>query len=71
MMTTFGGMDTIGLDTGETELDRQRRLLWEAERIAAADADIAAGRVVDEADVDGWIDSLGTDRERPVPFAGR
>jgi len=37
--------------------------------IAEADADLAAGRLVDEADVDAWIDSLGTDHELPVPYA--
>nr|WP_294555589.1 hypothetical protein [uncultured Rhodopila sp.] len=37
--------------------------------IAEADADIAAGRLVDEADVDAWIDSIGTNRELPVPYA--
>ncbi len=67
-------MDTLNLDSNpmpisETEADRQRRFAWEAERIAEADADIAAGRLVDEADVDAWIDSIGTDRELPVPYA--
>jgi predicted transcriptional regulator len=41
----------------------------EAALLAEAFADIAAGRVVDEADVDAWIDSLGTDHDRPLPFA--
>ncbi len=56
-------------DHAETE--RQRRIAWEAEMIAEADADIAAGRLVDEAEVDAWIDSLGTDHELPVPYSGR
>ena len=30
----------------ETEAERQRRLAWEAEMIAEADADIAAGRLI-------------------------
>jgi predicted transcriptional regulator len=55
----------------ETEAARQRRLAWEAKMIAEADADIAAGRLVDEAEVDAWIDSIGTDHELPVPYAGR
>jgi predicted transcriptional regulator len=55
----------------ETEEEIKHRLAWEAEMIAEADADIAAGRLVDSADVDAWIDSLGTDHELPVPYSGR
>jgi predicted transcriptional regulator len=51
----------------ETEPERQRRLAWEAETIAAADAEIEAGLFVEEAEVDAWIDSLGTDHGLPVP----
>jgi predicted transcriptional regulator len=51
----------------ETEAEQQRRLAWEAEGIAEARADVAAGRLVDEAEVDAWIDSIGTDHELPVP----
>jgi hypothetical protein len=76
--TTAHGMDTAPLPAGsapvsraETEADRQRRLAWEATMIAEADADIAAGRLVDAAEVDAWIDSLGTDHELPVPYSGR
>jgi hypothetical protein len=36
----------------ETEAERQHRFAWEAERIAEARADIAAGRLVDSAK--GW-----------------
>lgn len=57
--------------TNETEAEGQRRLAWERERIAEAEADIAAGRVVDSAEVDAWIDSIGTDNELPVPYARR
>ena len=67
-------MDTMKLDTGqpasaETDAGRQRDLAWEIAMIADAEADVAAGRLVDEADVDAWIDSLGTNRELPVPYA--
>jgi predicted transcriptional regulator len=55
----------------ETEAERQRRLAWEAEMIAEADADIAAGRLIDEAEIDAWIDSIGTDHELPPPRSGR
>jgi len=69
-------MGTTNLETGntshpETEASRQRRLAREAKMIAEADADVAAGRLVDEAEVDAWIDSIGTDHELPVPYAGR
>jgi hypothetical protein len=69
-------MATTNLGTGttshsETEAGPQRRLAWEAKMIAEADADIAAGHVVDEAEVDAWIDSIGTDHELPVPYANR
>ncbi len=43
----------------------------EAEPLAEAFADVAAGRLVEEADVDAWIDSIGTERERPRPVSGR
>jgi predicted transcriptional regulator len=67
-------MGTLNLETGhtpETEADRQRRIAWEAARIAEARADVAAGRLVNSAKVKAWIDSLGTDHELPVPYSGR
>jgi len=71
-------MDTVPRtddDTGtagpETAGERQRRIAGEAARIAEADASVAAGRLVDEADVDAWIDSIATDHELPVPYASR
>ncbi len=54
----------------ETDAERQRRFAWEAQMIAEADADIAAGRLVDSAKVKAWIDSIGTDHELPVPYSG-
>ena len=51
----------------ETETERQRRLAWEAEMIAEADAEIEAGLYVDSDEVDAWIDSIGTDHELPPP----
>ena len=53
------------------EADRSSRHDWEAARIAEADASIAAGRLVEEAEVDAWIDSIGTDHERPAPHRRR
>jgi hypothetical protein len=77
--TTLPDMDTINpapndpadLSRPETEAERRRRLAWEAEMIAEADADIAAGRLIDEAEIDAWIDSIGTDNELPPPRSGR
>ena len=51
----------------ETEADRQRRIAWEAERIAEAQAELDAGLYVDAAEIGAWIDSLGTDHELPPP----
>jgi hypothetical protein len=73
--TILRGMDNVdpapndSADTPrpENEAVRQLRLAWEADMIAAADADIAAGRLVDSAKVKAWIDSIGTDHELPVP----
>jgi len=46
---------------------RQYRQDDEVEMIAAARAEAAAGKVVDAAEVDVWIASLGTDHELPPP----
>jgi hypothetical protein len=69
-------MGTMNFESGytprrETEVERQRRIAWEAERIAEARASAAAGRVVSSEDVDAWIDSLDTDHELPAPRSGR
>jgi hypothetical protein len=63
--------DSAPVTSRETEVERARQLAWEAERIAEADADIAAGRLVDSAKVKAWIDSISTDNELPVPYSGR
>jgi predicted transcriptional regulator len=71
-------MDTIKPDQDdraetsrpEADAERQRRLARDAGMIAEADADIAAGRVVDSAKVKAWIDSIGTDHELRVPYSG-
>lgn len=51
----------------DTAAERQRRLVWEAVRIAEADAEIDAGLFIEEADMDAWIGSHGTDHELPPP----
>jgi predicted transcriptional regulator len=35
--------------------------------IAEADAEIDAGLYVDAADIDTWINNIGTDHELPLP----
>jgi hypothetical protein len=72
-------MDTVNPAPGEsadtshpeTEVERRRRLAWEAERIAEADASIDAGYYATSDEVDAWIDSLGTDNPLPVPYPRR
>ena len=67
-------MDTVPIPTErvdtprpETETECQDRMAWEAEGIAEAQAEIAAGLYVDIADVRAWVDSLRTDPPLPVP----
>jgi predicted transcriptional regulator len=55
----------------ETSDEAQRRLAVEARLIAEADADVAAGRLVDAAEVRKWVASIGTAHELPVPYSGR
>ncbi len=66
-------MNTTNLDAGqpagsETEAERQSRLSREAEGIACARASIAAGYYATSAEVNAWIDSLGTHDPLPVPY---
>ncbi len=63
--------DSAGVARSETEADRQRRIAWEAARIAEADAEMESGPFIEEAEMDAWIDSLGTDQELPVPVPNR
>lgn len=67
-------MGTLNLDDdqgdhagAETDAERQHRLAWEAEMIAEAEAEVAAGLYVDWQDMRAWIDSVGTDHELPLP----
>jgi predicted transcriptional regulator len=53
--------------TVETEAERRRRLAWEAGQIAEADAELDAGLYVDAADINAWINSIGTEHELPPP----
>ena len=51
----------------ETDAERQARLAWETKGIAEARAQLDAGFYVDAAEIDAWIDSIGTDHELPPP----
>lgn len=59
--------DRADTPTPESEAERRRRLAWEAEMIAEARAELDAGCYVDAAEVNAWIDSIGTDHELPPP----
>jgi len=52
---------------GESEAERHRRLAWEAQRIAEADAELDSGLYVDATEMRAWIDSIGTEHELPPP----
>jgi hypothetical protein len=71
VMDTLNPAPNQGNVRKETGSARRRRLAWEAERIAEARAELDAGMYVDSADVDAWIDSVGTDHELPLPSTGR
>ena len=47
---------------------REARLQWERERLAEADADIAAGRVISGQEAIDWLDrwAAGEDLEEPT-----
>jgi predicted transcriptional regulator len=73
--------DSASSDT-ETEAQRQRRLAREADARDPAGADrrrrltlegltdLDAGRLIDDEAMQAWADSLGTDRELPIPQPG-
>ena len=58
------------IDDRETDIARQHRIAWETRMIAQARASADAG-LIDEAEIDAWIDSLGTENERLPPRLGR
>jgi predicted transcriptional regulator len=63
-------MDTVNLDTdrpADADPEARKRLAWEAEGVARARASIAAGYYATSAEVNAWIDSLGTDNPLPAP----
>ncbi len=70
MATAPPSADPTPIDPPETVADQQRRIAWEAERIAEARASVATGRLIDSDEINAWIDSLGTDHELPPPRSG-
>jgi predicted transcriptional regulator len=46
---------------------REARLAWERERIAEADADIAAGRVIADEELDDWLADLVAGKPVRIP----
>jgi hypothetical protein len=56
----------------ETDDEKKQRLAWEAEMIAEAEAELAAGLYVDGDEVLAWLESIGTDHElQPPPVRQR
>ena len=50
-------MTQLQPQVAESPEQRERRLAWERERIAEGDADIAAGRVIRDDELDAWLDA--------------
>lgn len=58
-------------DRPETPTERERRIAHESVLIDEALASVAVGNTYSEAEVDAWLDSLGTDHELPRPGSRR
>ncbi len=52
---------------GETAQQRRARLDTEASMLAVAVADIEAGRVIADGDVDAWLDAWVRGEDMPLP----
>lgn len=48
----------------ETPGERETRMAWERERLAEAEADIAAGRVMEDDEAVRWLESEIAEAER-------
>ena len=58
-------------DAPETPEQRQARLAREAEMIAEAEAELAAGQSISLEAIKAWVASWGTDHELPPPEPGQ
>lgn len=56
---------------GEDAQPREQQIAREAELLTQARLSAAAGSSVSDAQVDAWIDSLGTEHELPPPRSSR
>ena len=63
----FPGTTGRPVRQSETAEQRAARLAWEAARLAEAEADVAAGRVISGEAVSAWIESSGAGQELPRP----
>jgi hypothetical protein len=62
-ITTIAGLHSWTRFPTLAEAERLARLTWEAKGTAEAHAQFKAGFYVDAADIDAWIDGIGTDHE--------
>ncbi len=61
----------IEAPASQTEVAKQTRPAWQAERIEEALASARAGRVVSHEAVKAWVDSWDTPDELPKPRPGQ
>jgi hypothetical protein len=59
-------IDRAGTPSPQTKAERKRRFARETALITEADADIAAGRLIDEAEIDARINNVGTTDDLPT-----
>ena len=67
-MAQHASQQPIDLDA-ETPDQRQARLAWERERIAEAEAEIAAGRYIEGEEAIRWLESEIAEAERAAADA--
>lgn len=58
------------IDPPETDTQREARLVWERARIAEAEEDIAAGRVIKGDEALDWLDRWAAGEELDEPDVG-
>ena len=70
MDSTSNAQDDLP-DRPEPPEARRLRLAWEAEMIAEARAQVAAGQTISLGAMQAWVDSWDTDHELPPPEPGQ